>query len=436
MASRAARGRRPDRLDRILICCDKALSPWPAAGRKTICLAGAGFPRDMRQDPRVTPRRWDRLTKGRRGHICKRGPKIPADPIASAHEVAGRFMSNVFSTYALVLAVLLVSAAPGAAASLSITVPAGQWLTLPAAGIVRVDTQPADVAIASTDADTVKIFGARPGMATLIVTTADTVQARLIQVVAVPATHLSLVPRAGDCPAPAFIKAVSPSHVALGVPDLALDWTPADWRLEWTPPDVRVLASSALATPLQQLGVPVTPGLQAEWHDEWRLIAGDGLGLVGYHFPGAGTLAVGDSVLGPAGFMDMALGDARVSAVALKSQGGQLLSGAQATVGVGPVNVGYATGPAGGSPTVQLHSGSVSASAGTTASQGLQLGLGVGVASGFTIDSSWTAAGGWRVHVAVAIGGGAVAEAGTAPGGGSASYATIGWGAQDAGCFP
>src|SRR5690348_124078 len=106
------------------------------------------------------PRRWDRLTKGRRGHICKRGPKIPADPIGSAHQGAGRFMSHRFSTYALALAVLLVSAAPGAAASLSIAVPAGQWLTLPAAGIVRVDTQPADVAIASTDADTVKIFGA------------------------------------------------------------------------------------------------------------------------------------------------------------------------------------------------------------------------------------------------------------------------------------
>jgi hypothetical protein len=269
-------------------------------------------------------------------------------------------------------------------------------------------------------------------VATLILTTSDSVEARPIQVVAAPGTSLSLFPRAGDCAGPAFIKAANPSHVALVVPDLALDWTPSDWRLEWTPPDVRVLASNALTTPLQQLGVPVTPGLQAEWHDEWRLIAGDGLGLVGYHFPGAGTLAVGDSMLGPAGFMDVTLGDARVSAVALKSQGGQLLSGAQATMGVGPVNVGYTTGPAGGSPTVQLHSGSVSASAGTTASEGLQLGLGVGLPSGLTVDSSWTAAGGWRLHLAAPIGGGPVA----APTGGSGSYATIGSRAQDTGCFP
>ena len=341
-------------------------------------------------------------------------------------------MGSALLTCALVLAVLLVSADPGTAASLSITVPAGQWVTLPAAGIVRADTQPADVATASTDADTVKIYGARPGVATLILTTSDTVEARPIQVVAARGTPLSLFPRAGDCAGPALIKTASPSHVALVVPDLALEWTPSDWRLEWTPPDVRVLASSALATPLQQLGVPITPGLQAEWHDEWRLIAGDGLGLVGYHFPGAGTLAVGGSVLGPAGFMDMALGDARVSAVALKSQGGQLLSGAQATVGLGPVSVGYATGPAGGSPTVQLHSGSVSASAGTTAGEGLQLGLGVGLPSGLTVDSSWTAAGGWRLHLAAPIGGGAVA----APSGGSVSPAAIGSTAQDTGCFP
>jgi hypothetical protein len=338
-------------------------------------------------------------------------------------------MTNAVSTCALVLAVSLAAAVPGAAGPLSVTVPAGQWVTLPVGGIVRADTQPADVATASIDADVVKIYGARPGVATLILTTPEGVEARPIQVVAPFGTPLSLIPRAADCAGPALVRTAGPSHLAVGVPDLALDWTPSNWRLEWTPPDVRLMASSALATPLQQLGVPVTPGLQAEWRDEWWLIAGDGLGLVGYHFPGTGTLAVGDSVLGPAGFVDMAFGGARVSAVALKPPGGQLLSSAQAAMDVGPVNVGYVTGPAGGSPTVQLRSGSISASAAAPAGEGLQLGLGVGLPSGFTVDSSWTTAGGWRLNVAMPIGG-------AAPSGGPAGYAATGSRAQDTSCFP
>ncbi len=345
-------------------------------------------------------------------------------------------MANMLSTCALVLAVLLASCAPGASGSLSMTVTAGQWVTLPAAGILRAEAHPADIAIASSDADAVRIYGVRPGAATLVLTTSESVEARPIQVVAGPEKTLSLVPQTGGCPALAYVKAAEPSHVALGMPDLALDSTPSSWRLEWTPPDVRVLASSALVTPLQQLGVPVAAGLEAEWHDQWRLIAGDGVGLIGYSFPGPATMALGDSALGPAGFIDVTLGDARVSAVALKSPAGQVLSGAQATMGAGPVNLGYTTGPGGGSSAIQLHNGSVSASAGTTPSQGVQFGLGIALAPGFTVDSSWTAAGGWRLHVAVPIGGGTVAEAGAAPGGASVSYATTGSLTHASGCLP
>src|SRR5262249_25977466 len=206
------------------------------------------------------------LTNGRHGHILDRGPKAPAKPIASSHEVAAA-MTNLGLMCALVLALLATAVPPAAAGPLSVTVPAGQWVTLPSAGIVRVDTEPADVAIASIDADVVQIYGARPGVATLILTTSDSVAARLIQVVAAPGTRLPFSGLAGDCARPAFIAAASPSHVAVGVPDLALDWTPSNWRLEWTAPDVRVVASNALTTPLQQLGVPVTKGLQAEWRD-------------------------------------------------------------------------------------------------------------------------------------------------------------------------
>lgn len=345
-------------------------------------------------------------------------------------------MANMLSTCALALAVLLACGTPGAAGSLSITVTAGQSVTVPAAGIVSVDVHPADIATASRDADGVRIAGVQPGVATLVLTTSDSVEARPILVVAGPEKHLSLVLQTGGCPALAYVQAAEPSHLALGMPDLALDWTPSTWRLEWTPPDVRVLASSALATPLQQLGVPVTAGLQAEWRDQWRLIAGDGVGLIGYNVPGTGTLALGDSALGPAAFVDMTLGDARVSAVALKSQAGQVQSGAQASVGAGPVNIGYTMGPAGGSSAIQVHSGSVSASAGTTPGEGVQLGVGIALTPGFSVDSSWTAAGGWRLHLAVSIGGGTVAGAGAAPGGAPVSYATMGSWTHGPGCLP
>jgi hypothetical protein len=343
-------------------------------------------------------------------------------------------MANVLSTCALALAVLLACCTPGAAGPLSITVTAGQSVTLPAAGIVRVDVHPADIATASGDADGVRIFGVQPSVATLVLTTSDSVEARPIQVVAAPEKHLSLVPQGGGCPGLAYVQA--DFHLALGMPDLAVDWTPSTWRLEWTPPDFRVLASSALTTPLRQLGVPVTAGLQAEWHDQWRLIAGDGVGLIGYNVPGTGTLAMGGSALGPAAFVDMTLGDARVSAAALKSQAGQVLSGAQASVGAGPVNIGYTVGPAGGSPAIQVHSGSVSASAGTTPGEGVQVGLGIALTPGFTVDSSWTAAGGWRLHLAVSIGGGTVAQAGAAPARASVSYAPGGSWTYGPGCLP
>ena len=345
-------------------------------------------------------------------------------------------MANMLLRFALAFAVLLGSAAPGFSGSFSVTVAAGQGVTLRAPGIVRVDTHPADIATAFTDTDSVRIYGVRPGAATLILTTSSSVEARPIQVVAPPVRNLSMVSRAAGCSVPAYVKAADQSHVAVAGPDVALDWTPSSWRLEWTPPDVRVLASSALVTPLQQLGVPVALGLQVEWHDEWQLIAGDGVRVLGYNLPGVGTLAVGDSALGPAGFMDVTVGDARVSAVGIKSQTGQLASGAQAAVNAGPVNVGYATSPAGGSPTIQYHSGSVSASAGTMAGRGLQLGFGVALAPGSTVDSSWTAAGGWRVHVALQISGGAVAEAGATSSGPSVSYTMVGSKAQDPGCFP
>lgn len=335
-------------------------------------------------------------------------------------------MANVLSTCALAFIVVLANAVPSVSSSYAVPVTAGQWVTLPVPGIVRADAQPADVAIASAGADSVRIYGVRPGTAILTLTTSESVEARPIQVEAPSAAGSSLGSRAGNCPTLAYLKAADPAHVAYAGPDLALDWTPSTWLLEWTPPDVRVLASNVLTTPLQQLGVPAGPGFQAQWHDEWQLIAGDGLGLVGYHFQGAGTLAVGGSVLGPAGFLDAALGGARVSAVALKSQSGQLLSSARAAVDLGPVNVGYATGPAG--PTVQFHSGSVSASAGTIPGQGFQVGLGIALTPAITFDSSWTTASGWQIHIAMPIGGGATAA--VAPSGGVLTQA------GDAGCLP
>ena len=340
----------------------------------------------------------------------------------------------MLSTFALVLAVVLGNTVPSASGALAITVTAGQWVTLSVSGIVRVDTYPAGIALASPDADSVRIHGLRPGLATLMVTTSNSVEARPIQVAAPSGATMSLVPQAADCPALAPIAAADASHIAIDAPDLAVEWTPSRWRLEWTPPDVRVLASSVLETPLQQLGVPLTRGLQAEWHDEWQLIAGDRAGLVGYRVPGAGAVAVGESALGPAGFADMTLGGAKISAAALQSQG-QLVGAGQATVNAGSVNVGYTTGPAGGSPTIQFHGGNVSASAGA-AGRAFQVGLGIALAPGFSVDSAWTTAGEWRLHLAIPIGDGAVAQAGASPGSASVSYAAIGSKAQDTGCLP
>ena len=309
-------------------------------------------------------------------------------------------MINMLMAFAAVAAIWLAVTAHGvaAAASSAITVAVGGWVTLPASGIVRADINPAESAVAWIGTDAVTIYGIRPGTATLVLTAPDGIEARPVQIVAAAGWDMSLVPRPSRCSALGYTSATESSHIALDASDLALDWTPASWRVDWTPPEGRFSATSALVTPLQSLGVPVAPGVQAEWHDGWELMASNALALVGYRAHGVGTVAVGNSTLGPAGLMEATLGGVSLSAAALTSRTGQLLSTAQAGVNIGSVYVGYATGPAGGSPTVHVQSEPVSASATASPTQGVQLGLGVSLAPGLTFGGTWMSVGGWQAQ--------------------------------------
>jgi hypothetical protein len=213
------------------------------------------------------------------------------------------------------------------------------------------------------------------------------------------------LPLDGDasCGGPVQVRADA-SHLALDASDVSLDWSPGNWRLAWTPADVRLSASSALVTPLVPLGVPVSPGIEAEWHPGWELMASPTVGLVGYHLPGAGTLLLGDSVLGPAGLVDASVGGAHVAAAAVRTPDGQMLTSAQAAVQVGPVSVGYATGPGGGSPTLQYQHGPLSFSAAAPPGQGVQVGVGVSLGQGVRVDGAWAADGSWRAQLALPLG--------------------------------
>jgi hypothetical protein len=195
------------------------------------------------------------------------------------------------------------------------------------------------------------------------------------------------------------------SYFSLTAHDLHAEWTPSNWSVLWTHPDGHAWASSALATPLQQqLGLPIAPGVQLDWANHWEFEASSTYGLIGYRVPiGVGSLMVGGGTLGAAGEVEASAGPVSFSAVALMTPTGQMLSGAQTNVNVGPVTVGYETGPAGGSPTVAFHTGSVTVSA-AAPPQGGQVGVGLSLGGGVAVTGTWLTQGGWTAGVTLPLG--------------------------------
>jgi hypothetical protein len=305
------------------------------------------------------------------------------------------------------LAVILLTLVPRAAWTgpvfpPPIVVSEGGSVTVPAAAVLRADTSAPDVAQALAGTDEVTVRGIKPGAAVLTLVTSGSIEARRIQVV--PAGTGEGAAAFSGCPGLNLAGGATGSYASLTAHDLHAEWTPSSWSMLWTHPDGRIWASSALVTPLQQLGLPITPGVQLDWENHWELQASDAYGLIGYRLPtGAGSLMLGTSTLGPAGELEALVGPMSFSAVALLTPAGQMLSGAQTTLNVGPVTVGYETGPAGGSPTVAFHSGSVTVSA-AAMPQGSQVGVGMSLADGVAITGSWMAQGGWSAGITLPLG--------------------------------
>ena len=271
---------------------------------------------------------------------------------------------------------------------------------VPAPAVLRADTSAPDVAQALAGTDEVTVRGIKPGAAVLTLVTSGSIEARPIQVV--PAGTGERAAAFAACPG--LQPGASGSYASLTAHDLHAEWTPSSWSLLWTHPDGRIWASSALVTPLQQLGLPITPGVQLDWENNWELQASGAYGLIGYRLPiGAGSLMLGGSTLGPAGELEASAGPMSFSAVALMTPAGQMLSGAQTSLNVGPVTVGYETGPAGGAPTVAFHSGSVTVAAAAGA-QGGQVGVGLSLADGVAVTGSLMARGGWSAGITLPLG--------------------------------
>ena len=287
--------------------------------------------------------------------------------------------------------------------SYALKVIAGQSVTVPVPGVVHAETNVRDVAEVSTGTDEVTVRGIRTGTATLILNMPDSIEARPIQVVADGPGQAPGRAFGSGCLDQPYITADA-SHVVLNTPSLDAEWAPGNWHLAWTPSDARVLASSALITPLQQLGVPIVPGVQVLWDSGWGFIASNAMNLVGYKVPGgAGTIMLGDSSLGPAGQIEASFGDFAFSTAAVVSPSGQILNFAGTTVNVGPVTLGYTTGLGGGSPTMQVRTGPVTVSAAASPSQGVQVGLGSSL-GGLNFQGLWMAQGGWRAQIGMTLG--------------------------------
>src|ERR1700730_724562 len=156
----------------------------------------------------------------------------------------------------------------GAAPSYVLSVATGQSVTVPVPGVLRAETDVRDAVEVVTGTDEVTVRGIRTGTATLILTTADSIEARPIQVVSASHGHIPVPATGAGCLDRPSIAA-NASHVVLNAPSLEAEWAPGSWHLSWTPADARVSVSSALITPLQQLGVPIMPGIQVLWDSGW-----------------------------------------------------------------------------------------------------------------------------------------------------------------------
>lgn len=291
----------------------------------------------------------------------------------------------------------------GAGPSLALTVAAGQSVTVPAPGVIRAETSVREVAEVVVGTDAVTVRGLRPGTATLMLTLADGIEGRPVQVVEATSGQSPTFASGDGCFGRSYITAAG-SHVAIRIPSLEAEWSPGFWQLSWSPSDVRVSASSALVTPLQQLGIPVVPGVRVLWDNGWGFIASDAMNLVGYKDAGGtGTIMLGNSSLGPVGEMEALLGDFSLSTAAILLPSGQVLNTASTSLNLGPFTLGYKTGTGAGSATMQVRTGPVTLSAAASPSNGVQVGLGSSFA-GVDFQGSWMVQGGWRAQVGMSVG--------------------------------
>ena len=314
-------------------------------------------------------------------------------------------MRRIVGPFVVAILIPLVGVArwAGATPAYTLKVIAGQSVTLPVPGVIHAETNLRDVVEVVTGIDEVTVRGIRTGTAILIVNMPDSIEARPIQVVAAGSGQIPGHAVGAGCLDQPYLTADA-SHVALTTPSLDAEWAPGSWHLSWTPSDARVLASSALITPLQQLGIPIVPGVQVLWDNGWGFIASNAMNLIGYSVPGgAGTIMLGGSSLGPAGEMEASLGDFALSTAAVVSPSGQILNFAGTTLNVGPVTLGYTAGLGGGSPTMQVRTGPVTVSAAASPSQGVQVGLGSSLA-GLNFQGLWTSQGGWRAQIGITLG--------------------------------
>jgi len=315
------------------------------------------------------------------------------------------------------LAGALVTGAPvspaGASPFVAVTMPVGGVIDVPAQGITQVDVAPTGVAGAWAGDDHLILWGLQRGTATLILTSPDGIEARSLQVL--PADPHQLFAES-MCSTPLEVVGVSPAGAAFPHPTTGVKWSPGEWQAFWNFPDSdgRVTASHTLSTPLALLGIAGGPGVDVAW-DRWNVTATQSVGALAYQMPlGTGMMmVVGDTTLGPIGEATVAAGDVTLSSVALLTQTGDVVAATQATLGFGPLGVGYLVGPTGGVPSLQLRTGSVTLSAAEWPGQGTSVGLAVGLGGGASMQGTWGVQTGWTAAISLSLGPGSAPTSNT-----------------------
>jgi hypothetical protein len=342
----------------------------------------------------------------------------------SSHRRASRLL-------ALALAPLLAAALTAAAETPSAprtapptSVRAGESLLVPIDGAIYAEPLDPSIATATTPRPgIVSITGIREGATLITVVTPDAIVSLPVSVLPAPrppAPSASAASPGGSLTF-RFIPTATLWDAEIDTPSLSAAFSPGAWWAVYSAPGLAARAASALPTPLTDLGAPLAPGLRVSAGRQWDVLLTTRAQAVSASFAtSAGPVTLGLSTLGPYATASLSLATLSLSIEALAATPA-VTSTATASLPLGPVTLGYRSGPQGGSPFLHGTTGSVVYDIGIASGGAWSAALSLPAGTG-TLTLSAGSAGAWTLTILLPLGPSMAVSAFLSSMGGAAQY--------------